>query len=200
MNTVIARSYERFDDARAAKQAVLSVGVKEDDISVVANSDHPEAKEIDDLNDEGSATGTGAGVGASIGGGVGLLAGLGLMAVPGAGPIVAAGWLAATAAGAVAGAVTGAATGGIVGALTDSGVDRSDAETYAESVRRGGILLSIKTTAENEADVIAALDHHRPMDVMAQRSDWERAGWTSYDPDARPYSADEMRKEQNRFM
>lgn len=54
---------------------------------------------------------------------VGLLTGLELMAILGVGPVVAAGCLAATAAGAVAGAVAGGAAGGLIGALTDSGVD-----------------------------------------------------------------------------
>ena len=45
------------------------------------------------------AAGTGAGVGAALGGAAGVLAGLGLMAIPGVGPIVAAGWLVSTLAG-----------------------------------------------------------------------------------------------------
>ena len=62
---------------------------------------------------------TGAGIGAVVGGAGGLLTGLGIMAIPGVGPVVVAGWLAATAVGAVAGAVAGGAAGGIIGALTD---------------------------------------------------------------------------------
>src|ERR1700742_3083487 len=58
--------------------------------------------------------------------------------IPGLGPVVAAGWLAATAVGAAA----GAATGGIVGALTEAGVSKEEAPLYAEGVRRGGTLVS----------------------------------------------------------
>ncbi len=56
------------------------------------------------------------------------------MAIPGLGPVVAAGWLVSTA----ALGVVGGMTGGIIGALTRSGVDEDDAHAYAEGVRRGG--------------------------------------------------------------
>ena len=69
-----------------------------------------------------------------------LLAGLGLLAIPGVGPVVAAGWLVATAAGAAAGGLTG----GIVGALTQAGVSDEDAQVYAEGVRRGGTLVTAR--------------------------------------------------------
>ena len=75
-----------------------------------------------------------------MGGTAGLPAGLGLLAIPGLGPVVAAGWLAATAVGAAA----GAATGGIVGALTEAGVSEEEAHSYAEGVRRGGTLVSAR--------------------------------------------------------
>ena len=74
----------------------------------------------------------------------GLLAGLGLLAIPGLGPIVAAGWLAATAVGAGIGAAGGAATGSLVGALKNSGHTEEDANVYSEGVRRGGTLVSAK--------------------------------------------------------
>ena len=74
----------------------------------------------DGVDDRAEGAGKGAGIGAGVGGAAGLLAGLGLLAIPGLGPVVAAGWLAATAVGAAA----GAATGGIVGALTEAGFQR----------------------------------------------------------------------------
>ena len=69
---------------------------------------------------------------------VGLLTGLGLMAIPGVGPVVAAGWLVATLAGAAAGGVTG----GAVGALTEAGISKDEADVYAEGLRRGGAVVS----------------------------------------------------------
>src|SRR5208337_657093 len=58
--------------------------------------------------------------------------------------VVAAGWLVATAAGAATGAVVGAAAGGLVGSLTGAGVPERDAQFYAEGVRRGGTLVTVR--------------------------------------------------------
>src|SRR5207344_1400083 len=75
-------------------------------------------RDLDGKDDRAEAAGAGAGVGAAVGGTAGLLAGLGLMAIPGVGPVVAAGWLVAT----TVGAAAGAATGGLIGGLTGAGV------------------------------------------------------------------------------
>jgi hypothetical protein len=75
----------------------------------------------------------GTGIGAGVGGTAGLLAGLGLLAIPGLGPVVAAGWLAATAVGAAA----GGAIGGIVGALTEAGAFMRRMPTYTPRASAG---------------------------------------------------------------
>jgi hypothetical protein len=100
---------------------VIRQRVPHADISIVANNsdswfntDKKVDRDRDGVDDRAEGAGKGAGIGAGVGGTAGLLAGLGLLAIPGLGPVVAAGWLAATAVGAAA----GAATGGIVGALT----------------------------------------------------------------------------------
>lgn len=149
--------------------------------------------------DPDSGVGTGAGIGSVVGGGAGLLAGLGLMAIPGIGPLVAAGWLATTAAGAAAGALAGAATGGLVGALTDSGIPEREAHTYAESVRRGGILVSVRTEEADEMRVSSIMDRYNPADLNSRRAHWEEEGWSGYDASSRPYSRDQVIAEQDRY-
>ena len=62
------------------------------------------------------------------------------MAIPGVGPVVAAGWLVST----LAGAAAGAATGGVLGALTQAGISDDDAQVYAEGLRRGGAVVSAR--------------------------------------------------------
>ena len=99
--TAITRLYDSYGHAQGVLRDLKSAGISQSQISVVAN---PSAEGIEE---ETSNTTTGASVGAAVGGGAGLLAGLGLMAIPGAGPIVAAGWLVATLTGAVAGAASG---------------------------------------------------------------------------------------------
>ena len=143
-------------------------------------------------NDVAEDAGTGAGIGAAVGGVGGLLTGLGIMAIPGVGPVVAAGWLAATAAGAVAGAVVGGAAGGIIGALTDSGVDERDAHVYAEGVRRGGTLVTAKVDESRAAEAEAILKRSNWVDVPARRTAYEGQGWTSFDDTSKPYSQAEI--------
>jgi hypothetical protein len=93
------------------------------------------------------------------------LAGLDLLAIPGVDPVVAAGWLVAT----VAGAAAGGTTGGIVGALTQAGVSDEDVQVYAEGVRRGGTLV---TAPVNDADA-SRLD--AVLDRSALRSEGDSA-------------------------
>src|SRR5207237_1907665 len=112
-------------------------------------------------DDRAEGAATGAGIGATVGGVAGLLAGLGLLAIPGIGPVVAAGWLASTAAAALA----GGATGGLIGALTQSGIGEEEAHTYAEGVRRGGTLVTVRVPDTDRARVEAILDRHSPMNT-----------------------------------
>ena len=96
--------FDNYNDASAAVSALEARGVPSDDISIVSNNADNSHRHEDNDNGAAEGAGTGAGIGAVVGGAGGLLTGLGLMAIPGVGPVVAAGWLAATAAGALAGA------------------------------------------------------------------------------------------------
>src|ERR1700730_2327927 len=104
----------------------------------------PSTRKADDAPDQGTDRTEGAILGAAVGGtigtGLGVLAALGMLAIPGLGPVVGAGWLAAMATGALA----GAAAGGIIGALTKAGVSEHDAPVYAEGIRRGGAVVSVR--------------------------------------------------------
>jgi len=82
-------------------------------------------------------------------------AGLGSLAIPGVGPIVAAGWLIAT----LTGAGVGAAAGGLLGSLTGAGVDEADAKGYADHVGRGGTLVTVRASDQDAAQVEHILEH-----------------------------------------
>ncbi len=84
---------------------------------------------------------TGAGTGLVIGGTLGWLAGIGALAIPGFGPLIAAGPIVAL----LAGAGTGAALGGITGGLVGMGIPEYEAKRYEGFVKEGGILLSVHT-------------------------------------------------------
>ncbi|RYY05935.1 MAG: hypothetical protein EON55_24610, partial [Alphaproteobacteria bacterium] len=134
--------------------------------------------------------------GALLGGAGGLLAGLGLLAIPGLGPIVAAGWLAATAVGAGIGAAGGAATGGLVGALKTAGHTEEDANVYSEGVRRGGTLVSAKVPDADVAQADAILDRNRSVDAATRGAAYRETGWNRFDADAPAYSSEEVDRER----
>ena len=199
MTTTISRLYDNYSDAQAAVTKLEAAGVPHSDISIVANNsdgwfDSKKDRDGDGVDDRAEAAGTGAGVGAGIGGAAGLLAGLGLLAIPGLGPVVAAGWLAATAVGAAA----GAATGGLVGALTQAGVSDDEAPLYAEGVRRGGSLVTAKVADVDKARLDAILDTSS-VNLQDRSAAWQKSGWTGYDPASQPYGADEVRKERTLY-
>src|SRR5512132_4639463 len=116
MTVTISRLYDNHNDAQQAVRRLESAGVPHSDISIVANNsdswfntDKKVDRDRDGVDDRAEGAGKGAGIGAGVGGTAGLLAGLGLLAIPGLGPVVAAGWLVSTA----ALAVTGGAAGGL---------------------------------------------------------------------------------------
>jgi hypothetical protein len=90
---------------------------------------------------------TGAGAGGALGGALGWLAGIGLLAIPGAGPFIAAGPILA----ALSGAAVGATLGGITGALVGLGFPEYEARRYEGKVKDGNILISVH--AENSEQI-----------------------------------------------
>lgn len=178
--TTITRVYDSYSQAQNAVRDLEAAGIPSNDISLVANKYVSEA--YDDV-DDASDTAKGAGIGAGLGGAAGLLAGLGLLAIPGLGPVVAAGWLASTALGAVA----GGATGGLIGALVDAGEPEEHAQVYSEAVRRGGTLLTVRTDDSRAAAARAVLDRYKPIDPTVRGSEYRKTGWSRFDPDAPAY-------------
>jgi len=96
------------------------------------------------------------------------------MAIPGVGPVVAAGWLVAT----LTGAGIGAAAGGLTGSLTGAGVSETDAHAYAEGVRRGGSLLTVRADEAHAAAAAHILEEHGAVDLDARAQGWESEGWS----------------------
>jgi hypothetical protein len=200
MAITISRLYDRYADAERAVTALETAGIPHADVSIVANnSDNwyeggKKDRDNDGVDDRAESAGKGAGIGAGLGGAAGLLAGLGLLAIPGLGPVVAAGWLAATAVGAAA----GAATGGIIGALTEAGVSEEDAHTYAEGVRRGGTLVTARVPDTDRAKFDALLDQSS-VNIRDRRAMWQKSGWQRFDPESKPYGVEEVRRERQLY-
>jgi hypothetical protein len=200
MTATISRLYDNYADAQKAVQGLEAAGVPHADISIVANNSdnwyggNKVDRDHDGVDDRAEGAGKGAGIGAGLGGAAGLLAGLGLLAIPGLGPVVAAGWLAATAAGAAA----GAATGGIVGALTEAGVSKEDAPLYAEGVRRGGTLVSARVPDADRTRLDGILSQSA-VNLQDRSAAWRKTGWQTFDPASKPYGADEVQKERQLY-
>jgi len=95
---------------------------------------------------EGAAVG--ATTGALLGGGLGWLAGIGALAIPGLGPLIAAGPIMA----ALSGAAVGGAVGGLTGALIGMGIPEYEAKRYEEKVKGGSALLSVHSEDDDEAE------------------------------------------------
>jgi uncharacterized membrane protein len=166
--------YDTYEHAKSAVQDLEAAGVPGADISIISKDTDGKVSES---NEGTSGAATGASVGTVLGGGVGLLAGLGMMAIPGIGPVVAAGWLASTA----LGAVVGMAGGGILGALASLGVSDEYAHVYAESLRRGGTLIAVKTAAVPSSTVNMIMDRYGPIDPGARASLYRSEGWNKFE-------------------
>jgi len=178
MKTTVSAIFDSYSDALAAVERAVSAGVPRDDISVLSNDRTMDRSGYRDYapavaDDSSTGAGTGASLGAVAGGTAGILAGLGILAIPGLGPVVAAGWLAAT----LVGAGAGAAAGGLVGALTGVGLSDDDAHVYAEGIRRGGTMVSARVESAQASRLQAVLEagSYNPRD---RSSDWRSDGWT----------------------
>ena len=180
----ISRLFDSHSDARAAVTALEAAGFDHDAVSILANDPASESEVVGETaEDAATGAGTGATIGTVLGGGAGLLAGIGALAIPGVGPIVAAGWLVA----ALTGAGVGAAAGGVVGSLTGAGVDEAEANVYAEGVRRGGSLVTVRADETRASEVESILDRYNSVHTATREADYRAGGWTGYgQPDGTP--------------
>ncbi len=202
MTKTLTRLFDDYADATAALHDLERLGVPHDSISIVANNAdgaHGDGTTtLGDVDDHGDVS-RGVSTGAAVGGVGGLLAGLGLLAIPGLGPIVAAGWLASTVVGAGIGAAGGAATGTIVGALKEAGHSDDEAHVYSEGVRRGGTLLSARVDDALAIDAEAVLDRNRSVDAKTRGTAYRQPGWSQFDAAAPAYTRDEVVGERDRY-
>lgn len=197
MSVVITRLFDTYEHASQAVAALESSGVPHSAISLIANnsdgrydssvaSSPPATGKVEAPDAAAEGAGTGATVGTVLGGGAGLLAGLGMLAIPGIGPVVAAGWLVATA----LGAGFGAGSGGIIGSLVGAGMSDNDAHVCAEGVRRGGTLVTVRAEESLSALVHSALSKHAGIDLGARSDEFRRNdGWSRFDESAPAYTA-----------
>lgn len=189
-NTAAFGIYRDQSSAEAAVQALRGAGFRVEDLSILM----PENLGSKELNVQKATKGpegtaTGAGVGAAVGGTLGLLAGIGALAIPGIGPLIAAGPIVAS----LAGLGAGGAVGGLAGGLIGMGMPEYEAKRYEGYVSKGGILLSVH--CDNSEWV------GRAKDILKQTgaSDVSSTGESSADggKSDRPYPRSENTREMD---
>lgn len=136
-------------------ERLIESGFCTDDIAVL----FPDSEATQDFSDEKDTlvpegVATGAASGGVLGGTLGLLVGIGALAIPGIGPLIAAGPLLST----FSGAAAGATVGGIAGGLIGLGIPEGEAKSYESRIVDGDILISVIIDTSDEA--------YRATDVM----------------------------------
>lgn len=131
-------------DADAIVGHLKAAGFSNNDISVIFPNHDNIGMEKHTKAPEGAAAG--GGIGGIVGGTLGLLAGIGLLAIPGLGPLIAAGPILA----ALSGAAAGAAVGSISGALIGLGIPEMEAKHYEAQVKGGNTLVSVHCEDDDE--------------------------------------------------
>jgi hypothetical protein len=165
MAKTVVGVFNTYTEAEAAVRELTGRGLRRADVSIVAT---------EQTRGQGSAVAvqetenlaSGAGTGAAVGGAAGLMLGLAALAIPGIGPIVAAGPIAA----ALTGAGLGAAAGGIIGGLAKMGIPQEQAERYQNAIRRGATLVAVHAQDADVYGVESILNRQGAVDVEEQRN------------------------------
>lgn len=160
MNKRIVGVFTAEHEASRAIEDLKRHGFRTEDISIITRNK-------DDANTITEETGTkvpegmasGAATGGLLGGVTGLLLGIGALAIPGIGPILAAGPIAAT----LAGAAVGAGTGGLVGGMIGLGFPEDEAESYDRYVGEGRILVMVDAQGDQESEVDRIFKEHNSL-------------------------------------
>jgi hypothetical protein len=148
-NVAVFGIYKTAQSAEAAVNHLISKGFSNSAISVLLPDDESTRAFAHVKNTKApEGTTTGAATGGVVGGTLGLLAGIGALAIPGVGPLIAAGPIMA----ALAGVGVGGAVGGMVGALVGFGIPEYEAKRYEGAVKNGGTLLSVHCDTSEQID------------------------------------------------
>ena len=181
--------YDDLNTANQVVQALVNYGIDRDEISLIAGdrqgsytsnngnlAEEHNGWDKTQTTDSGSAAAGGAVTGAVVGGVGGALLSLSALAIPGIGPVIAAGPLIAG----LVGAGAGAAVGGLLGALTEVGVPEEEAGYYVEGVHRGGTLVSVQADDAETNQVVDIMNRYHPIDVKERGASWRSENRPDY--------------------
>lgn len=153
---LVSAVFDNHAEAERAVSELRAAGVNDSAISVVAQHEGKNTTTDSSGNDTQEFVGK-----VAAGAGIGTLLGIAALAIPGVGPLVAAGAIASAAipGAAITGAALGGAVGGLEKVMTDHGVSRVDASYYEGRIKEGGVFVSVDTstagvTPKDAADVL----------------------------------------------
>lgn len=153
---VVIGVFQSKSKAETAVSQLRNQGFTNEEINIVSKQGQDQTEYVEDDITDGALTG------GTIGGIGGLLLGAGALAIPGLGPIVAVGPIAA--------ALSGAVVGGVAGGLIDWGIPEEVSRRYENSVRQGGILAVIRTSQNSVDQAATILRQNGAQDVESHSS------------------------------
>lgn len=159
MTKTVIGSFNSQDSAHRAVNDLRAKGF-EKDISVIAKDEKMEKGDANKYSTRytgGDPVTNGVSTGGTIGGLLGLAAGAGALAIPGIGPLVAAG--------PIAGLLSGAATGGIAGGLTDYGIPAERGRFYEDRIKQGDIIVAVRCDNNKAEEASRVLSQYGGKDV-----------------------------------
>lgn len=172
--TIIASLFDSYDDAASAVRALEAASIR--DITIVANNADGGPTRAGDSVDDAAKPSDVPGVS------VGPLAGLGMHAIPGIGPVVAAGWL------------VDAAAADLVGSMVESGIHDDHAQLYAEGIRRGGAVILARVAPAQRAQAEDIMRRHKPVDGEQRAAAYRQQGWRKFEPTLEPYTLSDIER------
>jgi hypothetical protein len=202
MLITICRLYDSYADANRVVLALEAAGVPPSETSVISNNSdtwykanktaEPVAQGKNDPSGEGSGKAERAVLGAAIGATAATAASLvTMLAIPGVGAVVGVGWLAAM----LGSMAIGGVAGGLLGALSNAGISEEDAQVFVEGVRRGGTLVAARVPQAQLPQVVPMMNRSA-VNLQERSNVYRKSGWQSFDPNAGPYTADQVRCER----
>ena len=198
MLITVCRLYDSYADANRVFLLLETVGVPPSETSVISNNSDTwysarETANVVPVRKEGASNkAEGAAIGAAIGATAATAASLvTLLAIPGVGAVVGAGWLAAM----LGSMAIGGVAGGLLGALTNAGISEEDAQVLVEGVRRGGTVVAARVP-QSELPRVEAMMNQSAVNLGERSELYRKSGWQSFDPSAMPYTADQVRSER----
>jgi len=157
LRNVVVGVFHNQEQAEQSLQELKQRGF-EQNISLIAKDDNvQERSEEEIISFEEQDLSEGTYTGGVLGGVAGLIAGAGALLIPGIGPIIAAGPLAAT--------LTGVVAGGIAGGLIDYGIPEERGEYYEEQIRQGGILVTLRSSYDKVEEAASIMREYDAEDV-----------------------------------